>query len=257
MIATTRFGELHYKTYGPHDAQAVLLIHGFLEGNYMWQHLMPQLPQERFYIMPDLPGHGNSASVSNVHRMEMMAEMIHDLLQKLGVERCTVLGHSMGGYVALAFAELFPKQVEKLILYSSTTFDDGPRKINRDRAVEAVRSGKKSFLTQTVPGLFAPINVAKCREEIDLAIEKAAKMTREGIAASLLGMKERPTRSAVAKKTRNTVLIIGAEDPRIDPKAEEKWAIENGVKHHVISNAGHMAHFENSIALVKVLEEEI
>lgn len=257
MIATTRFGDLHYKTHGPHNAKAVLLIHGFLEGNYMWQHLLHLLPQDRFYIMPDLPGHGTTASVSNVHRMEMMAEMLHDMLQKLGVARCTVLGHSMGGYVALAFAELFPKQVEKLILYSSTTFDDGPRKINRDRAVEAVRSGKKSFLTQTIPELFAPQNVEKCQAEIALAIEKASKMNREGIAASLLGMKERPMRSAVAKKQKNTLFIIGANDPRIDPKLEENWARENGMKYYIMENAGHMAHFENPQALVDILEREI
>lgn len=257
MIVATRFGELHYKTHGPHHAKAVLLIHGFLEGNYMWQHLMPLLPEDRFYIMPDLPGHGTTGSVSNVHRMEMMAEMLHDMLQNLGVTICTVLGHSMGGYVALAFAELFPKQVEKLILYSSTTFDDGPRKINRDRAVEAVRAGKKNFLMQTIPELFAPQNVEKCQAEIALAIDKASKMNREGIAAALLGMKERPTRSGVAKKQKKTVFIIGANDPRIDPKAEEKWAIENGVKYYLIENAGHMAHFENALELVKALEKEV
>ena len=90
---------------------AVVLLHGFLENQTMWQYLAPVLATKYRVITIDLLGHGNTDCLGYVHTMEDQADMVHHVLHELKIRKSVLIGHSMGGYVALAFAELYPDNV--------------------------------------------------------------------------------------------------------------------------------------------------
>src|SRR5690554_2620694 len=98
---------IHYKVSdkGP----SLVLLHGFLESSTMWATVSPMLSQKNTVINIDLPGHGKSEVASKIHSMELMAEIVHHVLENTETKTATFIGHSMGGYVSLAFAELYPE----------------------------------------------------------------------------------------------------------------------------------------------------
>ena len=118
MIFPYNDGVINYETQG--EGPAVLLLHGFLEDLAMWDELAALLLKNFTLIRLDLPGHGRSSVYGKTHSMEFMAEVAHGLLQHLGLENVSVIGHSMGGYVALAFLDLYPSEVRQIILLNSS-----------------------------------------------------------------------------------------------------------------------------------------
>ncbi|MDZ7845315.1 MAG: alpha/beta hydrolase [Owenweeksia sp.] len=107
---------------------AVIFLHGHLENRSMWRDIVKEIPKSYRKITLDLPGHGESGNLGYVHTMEDMAEAVKALVNHLKLKRFILAGHSMGGYVALAFAEMFPEQVKGLILMNSNTKADTPEK---------------------------------------------------------------------------------------------------------------------------------
>ena len=103
---------------------AVVLLHGFLENQTMWQDLVPELRQKNRIITIDLLGHGNTECLGYVHSMEDNAEAVQAVLTKLRIRKAVFVGHSMGGYVALAYAELYPESMRALVLLNSTSNAD-------------------------------------------------------------------------------------------------------------------------------------
>lgn len=100
----------------------------------------------------DLPGHGISEVRGECHSMEYLADVVRDALQALGIARCTLVGHSMGGYVALAFCERHPEMLDGLVLFSSTpNADTEEKRENRRREIALVRAGKKEQLARVAP----------------------------------------------------------------------------------------------------------
>ena len=85
----------------------------------MWKPLLPQLSKNNTIITIDFPGHGKSGVISEIHSMELMAEVVDQLLQHLQISSATFIGHSMGGYVTLAYAEIYPHKIEKIILLNN------------------------------------------------------------------------------------------------------------------------------------------
>ena len=108
-------------------------------------------------IRIDLLGHGQTENQNEVHSMEDQAALVKAVLEELGIDKYTVIGHSMGGYIALALAEIYPEDLKGLCLMNSTSMaDSDEKKLNRDRAVEAVENNHRSFIRIAIPGLFAP-----------------------------------------------------------------------------------------------------
>ena len=126
--------DIFYEDAG--KGSAVVLLHGFLENVTIWNSLKEELLSRYRVITIDLLGHGKTGCLGYVHTMEMMAETVKAVLDELMVRRVSLIGHSMGGYVALAFAEAHPDDVKALVLVNSTTSADSEvKKKNRDRAV--------------------------------------------------------------------------------------------------------------------------
>jgi pimeloyl-ACP methyl ester carboxylesterase len=194
----------------------------------------------------DLLGHGKSGCIGSMHSIQDMADAVKAVLNELEIKNSILIGHSMGGYVALAFAEKYPKELNGLCLMNSTAqADSKEKKVNRDRAIEAVQKNKNSFVRISVTNLFRPKNRTIFSEELKQVKSEALKMSVEGIVAALNGMKIRKDRTKVFRTLScKKMMIIGKRDPVLDYEA-----LNNQTKNTDISLVefpdGHMSHIEN------------
>jgi pimeloyl-ACP methyl ester carboxylesterase len=244
--------KVHYTVAG--SGPAVVLLHGFLEDLTMWNALQDQLKKKNRVIRIDLLGHGQTESHSDVNSMEDQARMVKAVLEELKIDKCVLIGHSMGGYIALALAELYPEKIAGLCLMNSTSLPDSDeKKRNRDRAVEAVKNNHRSFVRIAIPGLFAPENRHTYAEKVKEATEVALHMSPEGIIASLKGMKIREDRTGVFREgTYPKLMIIGRQDPALDLETLTPQTQFPGVE-SVTFDDGHMSHIENREELAQHL----
>jgi pimeloyl-ACP methyl ester carboxylesterase len=123
----------------------IVLLHGFLENQKNVGHVHCNFAENRV-ITIDLLGHGETECLGYVHSMEDNAEAVQAVLAELRIRKAILVGHSMGGYVALAFAELYPDFVKLVLLNSTAKEDNHERKLNRDRAIKAVKQSYKGFV---------------------------------------------------------------------------------------------------------------
>lgn len=234
---------IHYRTYG--IGRPVVLAHGFLESSEMWSNFIKNAPQNFQFILPDLPGHGASDIWDHKHTMDMMAGLVERILSHRKIdEKVLWIGHSMGGYVGLAFAEIFPEKIDGLCLFHSQAHPDSDeKKRDRLRAVEALRLGREKFITESIQNLFAPYNRDRLSDEIRGAAKIAETMPTEGITAALLGMRERANRVELFKSMSKSMTIIGLDDPVIPAERELQLYKNSNVKIKPLS-CGHMGHLE-------------
>jgi pimeloyl-ACP methyl ester carboxylesterase len=160
----------------------------------------------------------------------------------------------MGGYIALAFAELYPENIKGLVLLNSTSkADSEERKANRDRAIVAVKQNYANFIRMSIANLFSEDNREKLVEAIEKVKIEALKTPLQGIVASLEGMKIRKDREVLLHTTNYPkLLILGEQDPVLNFE-ETKEQIENTEIQLVSFPDGHMSHIENKEELSKVL----
>ncbi|MFI0490450.1 alpha/beta fold hydrolase [Flavobacterium sp.] len=233
---------------------AIVFLHGFLENKKMWQDLAPELSKKYRVITIDLLGHGESGCFGYVHSMEENADAVHSVLSQLRIRKAIFVGHSMGGYIALAFAELYPNNIKGLVLLNSTSKADGEeRKKNRDRAIKAVKKDYMGFIRLSIANLFSPDNREKFTEEIENVKLEALKTPLQGIVASLEGMKIRKDREVLLHLTPYPkMLILGKKDPVLI-YAQTLQQIEDTNVKLVTFPDGHMSPIENKEELKEVL----
>jgi pimeloyl-ACP methyl ester carboxylesterase len=232
----------------------VVLLHGFLENKQMWDFCIPTLSKKNRVIAIDLFGHGATENSGYIHSMEDQADMVFAVLQSLKVRKATFIGHSMGGYVALAFAELYPDNCKGIILVNSTAVaDSDERKLNRDRAIKCVKQNYTSFISMSIANLFSEKNREIMTETIELVKNEALKTPLQGIVASLEGMKIRKDREVLLHfATFPILLVLGKQDPVLNYSDTIKQ-IENTAVELVVFDDGHMSHLENPDELLEVL----
>ncbi|MEO8774435.1 MAG: alpha/beta hydrolase [Gelidibacter sp.] len=226
--------------------KAVVLLHGFLETASMWSNLVAEIESDHRVITIDLLGHGQSGCLGYIHTMEMMAEAVMSVLNHLEIKKSTFIGHSMGGYVALAIAEAFPGSVHGLCMMNSTPFADSQeRQINRDRAIKAVKYNHKNFIRMSIVNLFCEDNRLRFVEEIEFIKLEAMNLPVQGIVAALEGMKVRKDRSVVLKKNdAPKIVLLGKKDPVLEYDSLVSQLTELGVE-SIGYSGGHMSHIEN------------
>jgi len=208
---------IHYSIEGKLKQNALVLLHGFTESLDIWDDFSAELSLDFKVICIDLPGHGKSECVGDVHTMELMADVVKAVLDKESIVESVMIGHSMGGYVALAFAEKYPLYIKGLGLFHSSAFGDTPQgKVNRTRAIEAIEKDHWEFIVNFIPDLFAPANREALKEEIDTLVEKANAMSKQAIIAAQKGMLTRENRSSVLENANYPMLFIaGKQDTRV------------------------------------------
>lgn len=229
------------------SGKALVLLHGFTESSAIWDAFAKDLSKKYRVICIDLPGHGKSECLAAVHSMELMADVVFSVLKKLKTGKCLMVGHSMGGYVALAFAGKYPGMLRGFGLFHSHCFADTPQdQENRNRTIAIVNQDKHSFIAQFIPGLF-PLEVhKKFARPIEKLIRQSSKMPKQGVIAALEGMKTRADQSAMLRETKLPVLfILGLKDPRA-PMAR-LWEMTSlpAVSHCLLlRGCGHMGFIE-------------
>ena len=199
------------------QGEAVVFLHGFTGSTEIWDAFLFDISASNQVIVIDLPGHGKSECWGEVHTMQDMGSMVKEVLDSQGIERAVIIGHSMGGYIALAMAKMYPQLIAGLGLFHSTALADSTQaKENRERAINLIRNNHKDFLIQFIPELFSPDNRSMYSREIAYLIAQAKQMTPEGIIAAQKGMMQRDENLEVLLNASFPVMFIaGQKDPRI------------------------------------------
>jgi pimeloyl-ACP methyl ester carboxylesterase len=259
MISTLKIdAKIRYRDVG--EGPVVVLLHGYLETLKVWNGIVDELRDNFRVIAPDLPGQGHSAISKDIQTMDSMAEGVMLLLNHLGIEKCFMVGHSMGGYVTLAFLEKYPKMLTGISLFHSSPFaDTDEKRENRNREIELLRNGKKNQLYNThMPKVFASENVEKHQKKLAKLKERAQKTPQEFIVSVIEGMKIRPDRTEILK---NTILpvqyIIGAKDNFIPMNILDKLKLPKNSEVFVLEDSGHMGMYEEKKESAKALREFI
>ncbi len=220
----------------------------------MWKEYVDLFSKNNRIITIDLLGHGETECLGYVHEMEDNANVVNEILENLKIEKAIILGHSMGGYVGLAFAELFPNKIRKLVLLNSTSKEDtAEKKLNRTRAIKAVKQNYIGFVSLAIANLFSENNRIRLANEIEKVKEEALKTPLQGIIASLEGMKIRKDREFILQENRFPVLLIlGKKDPVLSYE-DSLSQIEDTTVELVSFEDGHMSHIENKEDLKNIL----
>lgn len=247
---------LRYRTEG--EGSALLLLHGFCESLEIWDSFIPSLSEKYRVIAPDLPGFGESGVWGEIHSMEQMAEAVNAVLEEEKISSCVMVGHSMGGYVTMAFAEHYPGKIAGAGLFHSSSYPDSVEKReDRNRSIAAVKSSHTSFVSELIPKLFAATNREQFHSEIEKLKGIAAAGSPQGIIAALAGMRDRSDRSGVLSGLQVPVLFIFGKDDAVLPleKVISQVFITRTQLTDVLDKAGHMGFIEEKDETLQVVDQ--
>jgi pimeloyl-ACP methyl ester carboxylesterase len=238
---------------------ALVLLHGYLESSEVWNGFGQSLSEDFRVIAIDLPGHGKSDVYGEVHSMEFMAAAIKDLLERLTTGKIFLVGHSLGGYVAMAFLELFPDMLSGYCLFHSHPFADSAAALEkRKREIEIVKKGKKHLMyPDNIKRMFADSNLEKFPEALQRSKDIASRIPGEGIIAVLNGMMQRPSRLSFMEEGRVPCLwILGAMDNYIPHDAITTGVnLPANAKVVTLKNSGHMGFIEEEDLSFRILRD--
>ncbi|MBP7496870.1 MAG: alpha/beta hydrolase [Bacteroidales bacterium] len=236
--------------------KVIVFLHGFLESQQIWTKFSKALSINYRVITVDLPGFGESECIAEVHSMELMADVVKALLTEIKIKECIIVGHSMGGYVALAFADKYMKMLSGLVLFHSGAFADSSEvKKNRSRMIEIVRNNHIGFIYEFISELFATNNVDKFGNEIKQLQENAAALTKEAIIAAIEGMKQRNDKTNILQSGLvPSLLIFGLEDKRVSLEIINKHKeLSKNSETIILRNTGHMGYIEEGKKTIKLI----
>ena len=248
-----------YYTYG--DGVPVMLLHGFGETSFVWHKQVYNLSKTNKVIVPDLPGSGES-ELPEVQSKNLsishLANAVHAIIQNENIEQCIMLGHSMGGYITLAFAEKYPSLLKAFGFVHSTAFaDTEEKKQNRKKSIAAMESyGGNAFLKTAMPGLFASGFKQKHANVIAELISEAKKNSTENLQQYYTAMMNRKDKTHVLKNNKLPVLfVIGTEDNAAPLSDVLKQVHLPEISYiHIIKKSGHMSMLEKPIILNRILK---
>jgi pimeloyl-ACP methyl ester carboxylesterase len=248
--------DLFYRDLGA--GTPVLLLHGFAEDGTVWDEVAPALSAMCRVLVPDLPGSGRSALPGAVS-MESLAAVLKELLDKEAIERCVFIGHSMGGYITLAFAENYPERVWAFGFFHSTAYADSEeKKAGRRKSIEFIREhGAAPYIRQSTPNLFA----AETREQrpglVEDMIRRHSKFSAASLIAYLQAMLQRPERLSVLEHFPRPILfVIGEKDQIVPPEQSlQQVHLPRIALVRFLPGAGHMGMLEEAVAGSVIIQE--
>ena len=240
------------------SGRPVVLIHGFGEEANVWKY-QAELMQKKFkLIIPDLPGSGSSEMITDMS-MSGQAEVIRSILQAEKIDTCIMIGHSMGGYITLAFAEKYPKQLTGFGLFHSSGYaDNEEKKEAREKGIEFItRNGAFEFLKTATPKLFALATRDERPQLIEEQIASLHNFSDASLVSYYKAMMKRPDRTEVLRKATVPVLfIIGKYDSAVlmeDVLKQCRLSKKSYI--HILRKSGHMGMLEEKEESYRILEE--
>ena len=258
LYAPFKQAEIAYTING--KGRAVILLHGFLGSADIWHTISTSLSKYFKVICIDLPGHGQSDSFGYVHTMELMAQAVKAVTDSLHLKKYVLIGHSMGGYTGLAFAELFPDYVRGLCLFNSTSYADSEqKKRDRDKAIRVVKSKYPIYIRTTIQNLFNSKNLKHLKKEIVFTQKIARKTSKRGVVAALEGMKNRQSRDVVLHFADYPILFIVGKYDNLLPMQSllDQAELCKYKSVLLLENSGHMGFLEEPALCLKQLKHFI
>ncbi len=244
---------IYYKERG--EGSVLILLHGFCENHKIWDEVIAKLSLHVRVITLDLPGFGKSPILKHQFTLKEVGQAIIELITRLGISKCAIIGHSLGGYVALSAAEARPDLFLGLCLFHSTAqADTGEKKINRDRVMEFVKkNGVQPFIETFIPGLF----FQKDYQKIGKVYQAASKTSKKAIIYYSQAMRDRPDMINFLSSFPNKTLFIAGEHDSfisVSSLSEQSKRARNG-KLEVLTKTGHMGMLEDSKATINILKD--
>ncbi|MED1783696.1 alpha/beta hydrolase [Brevibacillus fortis] len=228
------------------SGESLVLIHGFCGSSSYWHKLVPLLSKTHRVMAIDLRGHGDSSAPDEPYSMERFADDLALFVDELGLAKIHLFGHSLGGYVTLAFANQYADKLASFGLIHSTPYpDDDAAKANRDKGAQSIReNGMEPFIKALIPKLFAPSHIESMREEVQLAKEIGFATSPIGAIQTLIAMRDRADRNHVLQETTLPVLLVAGTEDQIIP-AEKTFTVDkNNVEQVLLPDVGHMGMVE-------------
>ena len=250
-ISTAVSSSVFYRKMG--TGPAVVLLHGFPESGTLWQNVWDELGRSYTVIIPDFPGSGNSV-LEKETSIEDMAACVKAIMDNERIDSAVIAGHSMGGYVAFAFAALYPDMVNGLSLVHSIPEADDAEKIKiRLKSIELIRKGAKStFLSHMIPNLFSTTFRESQPLAVKMQIDEAMKMGDNGLVNFYNAMISRSDRSNLLKTaTYPLQWIIGIDDNIMPYKKVLEHSYKSDVSFvSIYPDCGHMSMIETPEKLI-------
>ena len=248
--------KIFYRSIGSGDS--VMLVHGFGEDGNVWDKQVEHLKNKYHLIVPDLPGSGRSEMIDDMS-MDGMAEVLHTIIHEENIDKCTVIGHSMGGYITLALVESYWNHVNAFGLFHSSAFaDTEEKKETRKKGIDFInQNGAFEFLKTSTPNLFSPNSKDQIPKSIATFIESLKDFTPQALIAYYNAMMDRPDRTSLLKNTKNPVLFIAGEHDNailLNDVLRQCHLPERSF-FHVLKKSGHMGMMEETENANRILEE--
>ncbi|MBL0182390.1 MAG: alpha/beta hydrolase [Chitinophagaceae bacterium] len=249
-VITYQSSKIFYHIIG--KGRPVILIHGFGEDGEIWNKQVDFLKDHFQLIIPDLPGSGQSELIKDMS-IEGMAEVIKAILTEEKIEQCDLIGHSMGGYITLAFAEKYPHMLSSFGLVHSSAFADSEeKKAARLKSIEFIsKNGAYDFLRTAIPGLFGKHWSPDHQREIEGLVEKGRNFTSEALVQYYQAMINRPDRTHVLKTFAKPILFIIGEQDNAVPFAQslQQCYLPDQSHIHILRHSAHMGMWEETTAV--------
>lgn len=241
------------------DGEPVFLLHGFGEDGSIWSEQITQLARAFKIIVPDFPGTGLSAAAPYRQlSIESMADLVKAIALQEQLEKLAVIGHSMGGYITLAFAERYPDMLKGFGLVHSTAYADNEEKTKtRNRSISFIAEhGSAAFLQQMIPGLYGDSFQSGHQKEINTHIESSKGIDPEVLISYTRMMMQRPDRTHVLLQSKKPVLfIIGTEDKTVNLSDSLAQCHLPSECHVYLLESGHMGMKEQSAETTIVMRK--
>ncbi|MEC5142285.1 alpha/beta hydrolase [Chitinophaga sp. 212800010-3] len=242
------------------EGVAVVLIHGFSENSALWNKQITTLKNHCHLIIPDLPGTA-AAPLTTPLSIESMAEYVYSILLAENIKEAILIGHSMGGYVALALAEKYPSLVKGLGLFHSTAKPDSEeKKEGRRKSIKMMEEyGAETFLRQILPNMFSPYSKNEHPGLVDDYVKMCLECQLPALIAWYEAMAARPDRTSVLSSLRKPVLfIIGSDDNAVPlDNILPQITLPSTSSVHIFNNVGHMGMWEITTESNVILEQFI
>lgn len=258
MQKSITFGDkrIFYKITG--QGKPVIFIHGFGEDGDIFKNQIAYLKDRFQLIVPDLPGSSLSEMIQDMS-IEGMADVIHSIIHEENIDACSVIGHSMGGYITLALMEKYWNHVCQFGLFHSSAYADSEEKIiARRKSIAFIKeNGAFEFLKTAIPNLFAEESKTTFKHSIEELISKGNNFSPQSLVSYYEAMISRPDRTEILRKTTVPVLFIMGEFDNAVPIKDSLQQSHLPEKSyiHILKNSGHMGMIEEAEKCNEILDK--
>lgn len=238
--------------------QTIILLHGFCESKALWKDFEEELSDKYRVLNIDLPGFGESQLNESNITIEWYASQINELLQELGIDKVVIIGHSLGGYVGLAFAKLYEKKLLGLGLIHSNAFADTEERVNvRNKVLVFLeKQGIKRFISSFVPPLFYIKTRKQIEDKVKAVIEMGQNTSLHTAIEVTKAMRDRPSYVKTLTSIKIPVLyVIGKEDTSVPFEvSEQQMNLPQNSIIHILEEVGHMGMLEKPDLIRKAID---